>query len=56
MSRGTLTVEVTPSKRSLRPVSVDIEVEDIEGVMKQLHESAPNVQLIDLLLRFARRL
>ncbi len=55
MTRGTLTVTVTPSKKSLASVTVNIEVEDIENVMKQLNETAPGVQLLDLVLRIARR-
>jgi predicted RNA binding protein with dsRBD fold (UPF0201 family) len=56
MTRGSLTVTVTPSKKSLGPVTVNVEVENIERVMKDLHDIAPGVQSADILFRILRRL
>ena len=56
MSRGTVTVTVAPSRRSLGSVTVTVEVENLERLMKELHDLAPGVQSADLLLRILRRL
>jgi len=56
VARGNLTITVTPDRRNLPPATFEIEVEDVEQVMKELHRSTPGIQVLDLLLRVVRRI